>query len=95
MKNEFKNMSRQELRGLLAEKNAELFDLASEIDKETDFDVLLFSNVWISNGDFTPSSHCVIGNDFDIANLLKRRAVYRDMSDVIKMRYFKKNSRYR
>lgn len=86
MTKNYKDMTQDELRGLLAEKNAELFDLASEIDEETEFDVLLFSNVAISNGDFTPSSHCVIGNVVDIANLLKRRAVYRDIADVIKMR---------
>ncbi|MGF1922403.1 hypothetical protein [Staphylococcus aureus] len=28
----------------------------------------------------------MIGNVVDIANLLKRRAVYRDIADVIKMR---------
>ncbi|MVL40905.1 DUF2482 family protein [Staphylococcus aureus] len=86
MKNEFKNMSRQELRDLLAKKNGELFELVNEINKETEFDVLLFSTVGVSNGHTTPSSHCVIGNVVDIANLLKRRAVYRDIADVIKMR---------
>lgn len=45
MKNEFKNMSRQELRDLLAEKNGELFELVNEINKETEFDALLFSTV--------------------------------------------------
>ncbi len=45
MKNEFKNMSRQELRDLLAKKNGELFELVNEINKETEFDVLLFSTV--------------------------------------------------
>ncbi len=44
MKNEFKNMSRQELRDLLAKKNGELFELVNEINKETEFDVLLFFN---------------------------------------------------
>lgn len=42
MTKNYKDMTQDELRGLLAEKNAELFDLASEIDEETEFDVLLF-----------------------------------------------------
>ncbi|MDN8974768.1 DUF2482 family protein, partial [Staphylococcus aureus] len=58
MKNEFKNMSRQELRDLLAEKNGELFELVNEINKETEFDALLFSTVGVSNGHTTSSSHC-------------------------------------
>lgn len=81
MKNEFKNMSRQELRDLLAKKNGELFELVNEINKETEFDVLLFSTVGVSNGHTTSSS---------LANLLNNENDYHDIANVIEMYKLKK-----
>lgn len=52
MAENYKDMTQEELRDLLAEKNGELFDLASEIDEETEFDILFFSAIGVSDGDF-------------------------------------------
>ncbi|HFH2457017.1 TPA: DUF2482 family protein [Staphylococcus aureus] len=90
MKNEFKNMSRQELRDLLAEKNGELFELVNEINKETEFDALLFSTVGVSNGHTTSSSHCVLGDIAGLANLLNNENDYHDIANVIEMYKLKK-----
>lgn len=90
MKNEFKNMSRQELRDLLAEKNGELFELVNEINKETEFAVLLFSTVGVSNGDTTSSSHCALGDIVGLANLLNNENDYHDIANVIEMYKLKK-----
>ncbi|MCE5122927.1 DUF2482 family protein [Staphylococcus aureus] len=90
MKNEFKNMSRQELRDLLAEKNGELFELVNEINKETEFDALLFSTVGVSNGHTTSSSHCELGDIAGLANLLNNENDYHDIANVIEMYKLKK-----
>ncbi|CXK28567.1 phage protein [Staphylococcus aureus] len=90
MKNEFKNMSRQELRDLLAKKNGELFELVNEINKETEFAVLLFSTVGVSNGDTTSSSHCALGDIVGLANLLNNENDYHDIANVIEMYKLKK-----
>ncbi|HDI7511502.1 TPA: DUF2482 family protein [Staphylococcus aureus] len=90
MKNEFKNMSRQELRDLLAKKNGELFELVNEINKETEFDVLLFSTVGVSNGNTTSSSHCALGDIAGLANLLNNENDYHDIANVIEMYKLKK-----
>lgn len=90
MKNEFKNMSRQELRDLLAKKNGELFELVNEINKETEFAVLLFSTVGVSNGDTTSSSHCALGDIAGLANLLNNENDYHDIANVIEMYKLKK-----
>ncbi|CDR65363.1 DUF2482 family protein [Staphylococcus schweitzeri] len=90
MKNEFKNMSRQELRDLLAEKNGELFELVNEINKETEFAVLLFSTVGVSNGHTTSSSHCALGDIVDLADLLNNENDYHDIANVIEMYKLKK-----
>ncbi|MFL4615469.1 DUF2482 family protein [Staphylococcus aureus] len=90
MKNEFKNMSRQELRDLLAEKNGELFELVNEINKETEFDALLFSTVGVSNGHTTSSSHCAPGDIAGLANLLNNENDYHDIANVIEMYKLKK-----
>lgn len=90
MKNEFKNMSRQELRDLLAKKNGGLFELVNEINKETEFDVLLFSTVGVSNGHTTSSSHCALGDIAGLANLLNNENDYHDIANVIEMYKLKK-----
>lgn len=53
MTKNYKDMTQEELRDLLAEKNGELFEVVNEINKETEFAVLLFSTVGVSNGDTT------------------------------------------
>ncbi len=45
MTKNYKDMTQEELRDLLAEKNGELFEVVNEINKETEFAVLLFSTV--------------------------------------------------
>lgn len=42
MTKKYKDMTQEELRDLLAKKNGELFELVNEINKETEFDALLF-----------------------------------------------------
>ncbi len=42
MTKNYKDMTQEELRDLLAEKNGELFEVVNEINKETEFAVLLF-----------------------------------------------------
>lgn len=42
MTKNYKDMTQKELRGLLSEKTSELYDLAEEIKRETEFDILLF-----------------------------------------------------
>lgn len=44
MTKKYKDMTQEELRDLLAKKNGELFELVNEINKETEFDALLFFN---------------------------------------------------
>ncbi len=44
MTKNYKDMTQEELRDLLAEKNGELFEVVNEINKETEFAVLLFFN---------------------------------------------------
>ncbi|HHW7877485.1 TPA: DUF2482 family protein, partial [Staphylococcus aureus] len=41
MTKNYKDMTQEELRGLLSEKTSELYDLAKEIKGESKFDILL------------------------------------------------------
>ncbi|HDF3788359.1 TPA: DUF2482 family protein, partial [Staphylococcus aureus] len=61
MTKNYKDMTQKELRGLLSEKTSELYDLAEEIKRETEFDILLFSSVGVIDGDYITSSSSVIG----------------------------------
>ncbi|HHC8695632.1 TPA: DUF2482 family protein [Staphylococcus aureus] len=90
MTKKYKDMTQEELRDLLAEKNGELFDLANEIDEETEFAVLLFSTVGVSNGHTTSSSHCALGDIVGLANLLNNENDYHDIANVIKMHELQK-----
>ncbi|MFW5424391.1 DUF2482 family protein [Staphylococcus aureus] len=90
MAKNYKDMTQEELRDLLAEKNGELYELANEIDEETEFDVLLFSTVGVNNGDCISSSHCALGNVVGLANLLKNRDGFQDVTNVIKMHELQK-----
>ncbi|WP_181876835.1 DUF2482 family protein, partial [Staphylococcus aureus] len=50
MTKNYKDMTQDELRDLLGEKNSELYELAEEIKEETEFDILLFSSIGVSDG---------------------------------------------
>lgn len=90
MTKNYKDMTQEELRDLLAEKNGELFEVVNEINKETEFAVLLFSTVGVSNGDTTSSSHCALGDIVGLANLLNNENDYHDIANVIEMYELKK-----
>lgn len=90
MTKKYKNMTQEELRDLLSEKNEELFELVNEINNETEFAVLLFSTVGVSNGDTTSSSHCALGEIVGLANLLNNENDYHDIANVIEMYKLKK-----
>ncbi len=90
MTKNYKDMTQEELRDLLAEKNGELFEVVNEINKETEFAVLLFSTVGVSNGDTTSSSHCALGDIVGLANLLNNENNYHDIANVIEMYKLKK-----
>ncbi|HHW5045177.1 TPA: DUF2482 family protein [Staphylococcus aureus] len=90
MTKNYKDMTQEELRDLLAEKTSELYDLAEEIKRETEFDILLFSSVGVSNGGTTSSSHCALGDIVGLANLLNNENDYHDIANVIEMHKLKK-----
>ncbi|EWV58256.1 hypothetical protein V229_02792, partial [Staphylococcus aureus M28487] len=50
MTKNYKDMTQEEIRGLLSEKSGELYELAKEIEGESKFDILLFSAIGVSNG---------------------------------------------
>ncbi len=52
MTKNYKDMTQDELRDLLGEKTSELYDLAKEIKRESKFDILFFSAIGVSDGDF-------------------------------------------
>ncbi|EUX95515.1 DUF2482 family protein [Staphylococcus aureus] len=85
MTKNYKDMMQEELRDLLSEKTAELYELAKEINKETEFAVLLFSTVGVSNGDYLAGSSSVIGHTFDLAYLLDSTKSYKDIVNVLQM----------
>lgn len=90
MAENYKDMTQEELRGLLAEKNGELFDLASEIDEETEFDILFFSAIGVSDGDFIKSSSSALGNAFNLAELLDNATNFDDVINAIQKRKLQK-----
>lgn len=91
MTKNYKDMTQDELRDLLGEKNSELYELAEEIKRETEFDILLFSSIGVSDGDFIKSSSYVIGHTFDLAYLLDNTKIYKGIVDVLQMYKSQKN----
>ncbi|HEA5914667.1 TPA: DUF2482 family protein [Staphylococcus aureus] len=85
MTKNYKDMTQKELRGLLSEKTSELYDLAEEIKKETEFDILLFSSIGVIDGDYLAGSSSVIGHTFDLASLLDSTKSYKDIVNVLQM----------
>ncbi|HDX1758275.1 TPA: DUF2482 family protein [Staphylococcus aureus] len=90
MAENYKDMTQEELRDLLAEKNGELFDLSSEIDEETEFDILFFSAIGVSDGDFIKSSSSALGNAFNLAELLDNATNFDDVINAIQKRKLQK-----
>ncbi|HHW5085908.1 TPA: DUF2482 family protein [Staphylococcus aureus] len=85
MTKNYKDMTQEELRDLLAEKTSELYDLAEEIKRETEFDILLFSSVGVSDGDYMSSSSSVIGHTFDLACLLDNTKSYKEIVNALQI----------
>ncbi|MBJ6289299.1 DUF2482 family protein [Staphylococcus aureus] len=90
MTKKYKDMTQKELRGLLSEKTSELYELAEEIDKETEFDILLFSSVGVSDGDYISSSSSALGNAFNLAELLDNATDFNDVINAIQKRKLQK-----
>ncbi|HHW7869797.1 TPA: DUF2482 family protein [Staphylococcus aureus] len=85
MTKNYKDMTQEELRGLLSEKTSELYDLAKEINEESKFDILLFSSIGVIDGDYLAGSSSVIGHTFDLASLLDSTKSYKDIVNVLQM----------
>lgn len=85
MTKNYKDMTQKELRDLLSEKNRELFELAKKINEEVEFDVLLFSSVGVSNGDYTSIASTALGNVVGLANLLDGDEDYQDIANAISL----------
>ncbi|HDT6177840.1 TPA: DUF2482 family protein [Staphylococcus aureus] len=90
MTKNYKDMTQEELRGLLSEKTSELYDLAKEINEESKFDILFFSAIGVSDGDFIKSSSSALGNAFNLAELLDNATDFDDVINVIQKRKLQK-----
>ncbi|HDE5953180.1 TPA: DUF2482 family protein [Staphylococcus aureus] len=90
MTKNYKDMTQEELRGLLSEKTSELYDLAKEIKEETEFDILLFSAIGVGDGDFIKSSSSALGNAFNFAELLDNATNFDDVINAIQKRKLQK-----
>ncbi|HCV3009980.1 TPA: DUF2482 family protein [Staphylococcus aureus] len=90
MTKNYKDMTQEELRGLLSEKTSELYDLAKEIKEESKFDILLFSAIGVGDGDFIKSSSSALGNAFNLTELLDNATDFNDVINVIQKRKLQK-----
>ncbi|CAC5859144.1 TPA: DUF2482 family protein [Staphylococcus aureus] len=90
MTKNYKDMTQDELRGLLGEKTSELYDLAKEIKGESKFDILLFSSIGVSDGDCIKSSSSALGNAFNLAELLDNATNFDDTINAIQKRKLQK-----
>ncbi|HEA6427672.1 TPA: DUF2482 family protein [Staphylococcus aureus] len=90
MTKNYKDMTQDELRDLLGEKTSELYDLAKEIKRESKFDILFFSAIGVSDGDFTKSSSSALGNAFNLAELLDNATNFDDVINAIQKRKLQK-----
>ncbi|HEK5844562.1 TPA: DUF2482 family protein [Staphylococcus aureus] len=84
MTKNYKDMTQEEIKDLLSEKTAELYELAKEIKGESKFDILLFSSIGVIDGDYLAGSSSVIG-PFDLAYLLDSTKSYKDIVNVLQM----------
>ncbi|WP_019236194.1 DUF2482 family protein [Staphylococcus warneri] len=86
MTKELKDMNREEIAELFGEKQEELKELIEKINKETDYETYIFSVIGVSekgNDNDYASGDLVIGNVFDLANLLANSEGYEEISKVI------------
>ncbi|EML5395809.1 TPA: DUF2482 family protein [Staphylococcus aureus] len=90
MTKNYKDMTQDELRDLLGEKTSELYDLAKEIKRESKFDILFFSAIGVSDGDFIKSSSSALGNAFNLAELLDNATNFDDVINAIQKRKLQK-----
>lgn len=90
MTKNYKDMTQDELRNLLGEKTSELYELAEEIKRETEFDILFFSAIGVSDGDFIKSSSSALGNAFNLAELLDNATNFDDVINAIQKRKLQK-----
>ncbi|UXT86056.1 DUF2482 family protein [Staphylococcus aureus] len=90
MTKNYKDMTQDELRDLLGEKTSELYELAEEIKRETEFDILFFSAIGVSDGDFIKSSSSALGNAFNLAELLDNATNFDDTINAIQKRKLQK-----
>lgn len=90
MTKNYKDMTQEEIKDLLSEKTAELYELAKEIKGESKFDILLFSSIGVSNGDFIKSSSSALGNAFNLAELLDNATNFDDVINAIQKRKLQK-----
>ncbi|HAR6957933.1 TPA: DUF2482 family protein [Staphylococcus aureus] len=90
MTKNYKDMTQDELRDLLGEKTSELYELAEEIKRETEFDILFFSAIGVSDGDFIKSSSSTLGNAFNLAELLDNATNFDDTINAIQKRKLQK-----
>lgn len=67
-----------------------MYELAKEIEGESKFDILLFSAIGVSNGDFIKSSSSALGNAFNLAELLDNATNFDDVINAIQKRKLQK-----
>ncbi len=67
-----------------------MYELAKEIKGESKFDILLFSSVGVSDGDYISSSSSALGNAFNLAELLDNATDFNDVINVIQKRKLQK-----
>lgn len=90
MTKNYKDMTQEEIKDLLSEKTAELYELAKEIKGESKFDILLFSSIGVIDGDYLAGSSSVIGHTFDLAELLDNATNFDDVINAIQKRKLQK-----
>ncbi|HDP2382397.1 TPA: DUF2482 family protein [Staphylococcus aureus] len=90
MTKNYKDMTQEEIRGLLSEKSGELYELAKEIEGESKFGILFFSAIGVSDGDFIKSSSSALGNAFNLAELLDNATNFDDVINAIQKRKLQK-----
>ena len=85
MTKNYKDMTQEEIKDLLSEKTAELYELRKEIKGESKFDILFFSSIGVIDGDYLAGSSSVIGHTFDLASLLDSTKSYKGIVNVLQM----------
>ena len=94
MTKNYKDMTQEEIKDLLSEKTAELYELAKEIKGESKFDILFFSSIGVIDGDYLAGSSSVIGHTLILLTYWIALRVIKILSMFSKC-VNHKNSRYR